>query len=63
MSPTFLQTGATSEYNLYRYLNLWTAPQKGEAKKAVMLFVYGGGFETGTTAGTDGSRLVVVKTL
>jgi cholinesterase len=39
-------------------LNLWTAPQKGEAKKAVMLFVYGGGFETGTTAGTDGSRLV-----
>jgi carboxylesterase type B len=39
-----------------RYLNLWS-PAKGEAKKPVLVFIYGGGFETGTTAGMDGSRL------
>jgi carboxylesterase type B len=38
------------------YLNIWT-PEKGEAKKPVLVFIYGGGFETGTTAGMDGSRL------
>lgn len=38
------------------YLNVW-APNKGEGNKPVLVFIYGGGFETGTTAGTDGSRL------
>jgi acetyl esterase/lipase len=37
-------------------LNIWS-PDKGEAKKPVLVFIYGGGFETGTTAGMDGSRL------
>jgi carboxylesterase type B len=39
-----------------RYLNIWS-PDKGQPKKPVLVFIYGGGFETGTTAGMDGSRL------
>lgn len=31
-------------------LNVWTKPQTGESKKAVMLFLYGGGFFTGGTS-------------
>jgi carboxylesterase type B len=42
--------------NHSRYLNIWT-PDKGQPKKPVLVFIYGGGFETGTTAGMDGSRL------
>jgi cholinesterase len=30
-------------------LNVWTKPQTGEAKKAVMLWIYGGGYSTGAT--------------
>ena len=30
-------------------LNVWTKPQTGEAKKAVMVWIYGGGFSTGST--------------
>jgi carboxylesterase type B len=31
-------------------LNVWTAPQKGERKKAVLVWIYGGGFTTGSSA-------------
>lgn len=31
-------------------LNVWTKPQTGEAKKAVLVWLYGGGFFTGGTA-------------
>lgn len=31
-------------------LNVWTKPQTGEARKAVMLYFYGGGFYTGSSA-------------
>ncbi|KAN0091824.1 alpha/beta-hydrolase [Hyaloscypha variabilis] len=30
-------------------LNVWTKPQTGEAKKAVLLWIYGGGFTTGNS--------------
>lgn len=30
-------------------LNIWTKPQTGEAAKAVLFWVYGGGFSTGAT--------------
>jgi cholinesterase len=30
-------------------LNVWTKPQIGEAKKAVLLWIYGGGFNTGNS--------------
>lgn len=28
-------------------LNVWTKPQTGESKKAVLVWIYGGGFTTG----------------
>jgi cholinesterase len=31
-------------------LNVWTAPQRGEEKKAVLVWIYGGGFTTGSSA-------------
>ncbi|KAH8668035.1 Alpha/Beta hydrolase protein [Tricladium varicosporioides] len=30
------------------YANVWTAPQTGEAKKAVLVWIYGGGFTSGS---------------
>ena len=30
-------------------LNIWTNPQTGNRKKAVLLWIYGGGYTTGTT--------------
>ncbi len=33
-------------------LNIWTKPQTGEAKKAVLLWVYGGGYTSGTSNNT-----------
>ncbi|KAI4154657.1 MAG: hypothetical protein LQ340_001544 [Diploschistes diacapsis] len=30
-------------------LNVWTKPQTGDAKKAVMVWIYGGGFQSGST--------------
>ncbi|KAF1982810.1 alpha/beta-hydrolase [Aulographum hederae CBS 113979] len=40
-------------------LNVWTKPQSGEKAKAVMLWVYGGGFNSGNTASPayNGARL------
>ncbi|KAK3068226.1 hypothetical protein LTS18_000753, partial [Coniosporium uncinatum] len=32
------------------YLNLWTKPQAGEKKKAVLIWIYGGGFVVGSAA-------------
>jgi cholinesterase len=31
------------------YLNVWSKPQSGEPLKAVMVFIYGGGFTSGTS--------------
>jgi cholinesterase len=41
-------------------LNIWTKPQTGEAGKAVLFWIYGGGFVTGTsdTLGYNGQFLV-----
>ena len=30
-------------------LNVWTKPQVGEKKKAVLVWIYGGGFQSGAT--------------
>jgi carboxylesterase type B len=30
-------------------LNVWTKPPTGESKKAVLVWIYGGGFSSGTT--------------
>lgn len=30
------------------YLNIWTKPQAGERKKAVMVWIHGGGFVVGS---------------
>jgi cholinesterase len=45
------------------YLNVWTQPQSGEAKKAVMVWFYGGGFTTGssTIAMYDGEYLAALE--
>ncbi|KAF2430383.1 alpha/beta-hydrolase [Tothia fuscella] len=32
------------------FLNIWTKPQVGEKKKSVMVWIYGGGFNTGDSA-------------
>jgi hypothetical protein len=32
------------------YLNVWTKPQTGDSKKAVMIFIYGGAFDSGTSS-------------
>jgi len=32
------------------FLNVWTKPQVGEKKKAVLLWIYGGGFSGGSTS-------------
>jgi len=31
-------------------LNVWTKPQVGEAKKAVLVWIYGGGFNSGSSS-------------
>jgi carboxylesterase type B len=40
-------------------LNIWAKPQVGEKKKAVMVWIYGGGFNTGNSASPayNGARL------
>jgi len=32
------------------FLNVWTKPQVGEKKKAVLVWIYGGGFSSGSTS-------------
>jgi cholinesterase len=32
------------------YLNVWTKPQTGESKKAVLVWIYGGGFSSGSSS-------------
>lgn len=32
------------------FVNVWTKPQTGDAKKAVLLWIYGGGFSGGTSS-------------
>ena len=32
------------------YLNVWTMPQTGDAKKAVLLWIYGGAFTSGSSS-------------
>ncbi|KAL9111737.1 MAG: hypothetical protein Q9227_003796 [Pyrenula ochraceoflavens] len=45
----FSQDGDTLDEDCLT-LNVWTKPQSGEAKKAVLFWIYGGGFSTGNTA-------------
>ena len=42
------------------YLNIWTKPQTGEAKKAVLVWIYGGGFSSGSSSipGYNGANIV-----
>jgi carboxylesterase type B len=42
------------------YLNVWTKPQVGETKKAVMVWIYGGGFHSGSSSipGYNGANIV-----
>jgi cholinesterase len=32
------------------YLNVWTKPQTGDAKKAVLVWIYGGAFSGGSSS-------------
>lgn len=51
-------TGKYSEDCLYA--NVWTKPQTGEAKKAVLVWIYGGGFNSGASSysGYNGANIV-----
>lgn len=42
------------------YLNVWTKPQVGEKLKAVMVWIYGGGFSSGSSSipGYNGANIV-----
>jgi cholinesterase len=42
------------------YLNIWTKPQTGESKKAVLVWIYGGGFNSGSSSipGYTGANIV-----
>ncbi|KAI1768747.1 putative carboxylesterase [Hypoxylon sp. FL1150] len=44
-------------------LNVWTKPQSGEEKKAVLFWIYGGGFTSGTTdtTGYNGKHLAELE--
>lgn len=43
------QTGNTFNEDCLT-LNIWTKPQVGEKRKAVLLYIHGGGFQTGTVS-------------
>lgn len=40
-------------------LNVWTKPQTGEGKKAVLVWIYGGGFNSGSSSipGYNGANI------
>ncbi|RDL39412.1 uncharacterized protein BP5553_03752 [Venustampulla echinocandica] len=42
------------------YVNVWTKPQTGDTKKAVLVWIYGGGFSSGSTSyeGYNGASIV-----
>jgi cholinesterase len=42
------------------FLNVWTKPQVGDAKKAVLVWIYGGGFSSGSSSipGYNGANIV-----
>jgi cholinesterase len=46
---SLLQTGDVFSEDCLT-LNIWTKPQVGEKKKAVMVWLYGGGFQSGTSS-------------
>lgn len=41
------------------FLNVWTKPQTGESKKAVLVWLYGGGFSSGAASvpGYNGANI------
>jgi cholinesterase len=41
------------------YLNIWTKPQTGDAKKAVLVWIYGSGFNSGSSSipGYNGANI------
>ncbi len=41
-------------------LNVWTKPQTGDSKKAVLVWIYGGGFNSGSSSvlGYNGANIV-----
>lgn len=45
------------------YLNVWTKPQTGEDKKAVLVWIYGGGFNSGSSAipGNNGANIAELE--
>lgn len=55
MTTLLRQPGVTYDEDCLT-LNIWSKPQVGEEKKAVLFWIYGGGYNTGTTnnAGYNG---------
>ena len=45
-TPEFMTQGSVSEDCLF--LNVWTGPKAGQPKQAVMVYIYGGGFNEGS---------------
>lgn len=46
---TILGTNVTEDEDCLS-VNVWTKPQTGDAKKAVLVWIYGGGFESGSSS-------------
>jgi cholinesterase len=44
-------------------LNVWTKPQTGDAKKAVLVWIYGGGFNSGSSSilGYNGANIAALE--
>ncbi|TVY37926.1 Cholinesterase [Lachnellula subtilissima] len=61
MSSIFATPSKYSEDCLY--LNVWTKPQTGEDKKAVLVWIYGGGFSGGSAAipGNNGANIAELE--
>lgn len=45
------------------YLNVWTKPQTGDTKKAVLVWIYGGGFSGGSASvpGNNGANIAELE--